>query len=320
MGTVTKTPAYQDVDGFRIPKMFSPDALRSTFKYQPRDDDVFIVTYPKCGTTWVQHIVMSIFKKGETIDNFQEFQRSTPFLEMIGPKAAEIMPKPGAIKTHLPFHLNPYSPRAKYIYVTRNPKDCCVSFYHHTKMFSGYEFEDGSFDDFFELFIDGLVDFGDYFDHLLSWYEHRNDPNVLFMTYEDIKADTESAVMKMAGFLDRKYITMMENDPSIMKNILYHTSIEYMKKNTNKYLTDFLISSPDLLLADPNLPEGLRYLINHMKNLKISPPKQTTFVRKGVVGDWKNYFSPEQSKRLNKKFNEKTKGTDIPKLWPDMFQ
>ncbi|XP_013793546.1 sulfotransferase 1C2-like [Limulus polyphemus] len=319
MDPVTKTPAIQEVDGFFIPKMFSPDAFRDTLKYRPRDDDVFIVTYPKCGTTWVQHIVMSIFKKGEPIANFLEFQRSTPFLEMTGPKAAEFMLRPGAIKTHLPFHLQPYSPKAKFIYVARNPKDCCVSFFHHMKMFPGYEFQDGCFDDFFELFINGFVDFGDYFDHLLSWYEHRNDPNVLFITYEEIKADTEASVMKMAGFLGKEYVTMLENDPSIMKNILYYTSIEYMKKNTNKHLADFLMAPPDLLLADPNLPDGLRYFITHVKNLNVPPPKESTFIRKGIVGDWKNYLSPEQSERLAKKFKEKTKGTDIPKLWPDMF-
>jgi hypothetical protein len=36
------------------------------------------------------------------------------------------------IKTHFPYKLTPQNPNAKYIYVARNPKDCVVSFYHHT--------------------------------------------------------------------------------------------------------------------------------------------------------------------------------------------
>ena len=36
------------------------------------------------------------------------------------------------IKTHFPYELTPRSSKAKYIYVARNPKDCVVSFYHHT--------------------------------------------------------------------------------------------------------------------------------------------------------------------------------------------
>ncbi|KAG0443395.1 hypothetical protein HPB47_014967 [Ixodes persulcatus] len=100
------------------------------------------------------------------------------------------MARPGAIKTHMPFQLQPYSKDTKYLYIARNPYDCCVSFFYHTKGLPRYNFADGTFDEFFEMFIEGKVDTGDYFDNLLSWYEHRNDPNVLFLTYEDLKKDT----------------------------------------------------------------------------------------------------------------------------------
>ena len=82
------------------------------------------------------------------------------------------MPRPGVIKVHLPYHLTPRSDKAKYIYVTRNPKDCCVSYFHHMKSIPGHGFN-GTFDEFFEFFINGNIDYGDYFDNLLGWYEHR---------------------------------------------------------------------------------------------------------------------------------------------------
>lgn len=73
---------------------------------------------------------------------------------------------------------------------------------------SGYKFQNGQFDDFFELFMEGKVDFGDYFDTLLSWYEHRDDPNVLFITYEQLKADTKEYILKIAEFMGEKYKVM----------------------------------------------------------------------------------------------------------------
>lgn len=43
------------------------------------------------------------------------------------------------------------------------------------------------------------------------------------------------------------------------------------------------------------------------------------FLFAGIVGDYKNYLSPEQNRRLEEKFREKTKGTDLPELWKDIM-
>ncbi|GFV42063.1 sulfotransferase 1C2 [Trichonephila clavipes] len=200
-----KIPFYQDVDGFRIPGVFSVEAYKSGLAYKPKPDDLFIVSYPKCGTTWVQNIVACIFRNGKPFQSALEFFTDTPFLQMTGAQAAESMKRPGAIKFHLPYHMTPQSPDAKYIFVARNPKDCCVSFYHHTESIPVYKFEEGEFDDYFELFMNGEVDFGDYFDCVLSWYEHRNDPNVLFLTYEELKKDIKNNVLKIAQFIGPQY-------------------------------------------------------------------------------------------------------------------
>ena len=36
-----------------------------------------------------------------------------------------------------------------------------------------------------------------------------------------------------------------------------------------------------------------------------------SLLRKGVVGDWKNYFTPEQNKRFEKEVQEKLRGSGL---------
>ncbi|GFY72392.1 sulfotransferase 1C2 [Trichonephila inaurata madagascariensis] len=311
-----KIPFYQDVDGFRIPGLFSAETYKSALGYKPRPDDLFIVTYPKCGTTWVQNIVACIFRDGKPFQSAMEFFTETPFLELTGAQAAENMKRPGAIKFHLPYHMTPQSPDAKYIFVARNPKDCCVSFYHHTEGIPGYIFEGGEFDDFFELFINGEVDFGDYFDTLLSWYEHRNDPNVLFITYEQLQKDTKNNVLKIAEFLGPQYKDKLVKDEKILNDVILHSSFKFMKEHLNKHLQELDKIPKEVIINNPEVPAGIRKLFE--SDFKMAKKdSQTTFVRKGIVGDWRNYFSPTQNARLEKKFRERTTGTDLQTMWKD---
>ncbi|HAC65238.1 MAG TPA: hypothetical protein DCF68_17345 [Cyanothece sp. UBA12306] len=146
-----------------------------------------------------------------------------------------------------------------------------------------YNFAEGKFEDFFECFISGEVDFGDYFDHLLSWYQHKNEPNVLFLTYEEMKDNIEISLLKIITFLGKKYTEKL-NNKQILNKIIEQSSFENMSKNQQRWSS---------------------------KRPNNMPP----FVRKGKVGDWKNYFSREQVKRLKDKFVSRTMGTDLEKLW-----
>ena len=65
------------------------------------------------------------------------------------------MPRPRHLKSHLPFNLLSRQIRTgerkpRIVYVARNPKDTCISFYHHSKLLEGYC---GDFEQFCELFL-----------------------------------------------------------------------------------------------------------------------------------------------------------------------
>ncbi|KAL1447229.1 hypothetical protein MTO96_044348, partial [Rhipicephalus appendiculatus] len=76
-----------------------------------------------------------------------------------------------------------------YVYVARNPWDVCVSLFHMVTNISIFRFEDGTFDEFFEWFLDRDFGYGSYFDHVAAGYALKDKSNVLFLTYEQLKRE-----------------------------------------------------------------------------------------------------------------------------------
>ncbi|KAH7947950.1 sulfotransferase ssu-1 [Rhipicephalus sanguineus] len=303
-------PRYVDFDGYRLSCAFHADLLKSALEYKPSSDDVFVVTYPKCGTTWVQHIVYLIYNDGQKPKDGLDFLKNSPFLEMTGAGCVLTMKRPGIIKSHLPYSMMPMSPDAKYVYVCRNPKDCVTSFYYHTKGFPGYEFTRGAFSTFFDIFCEGQTDFGDYFDHVLGWYEHRNDPNVLFLHYEDMKTQPRENVLKIAKFLGQSYHDRLLEDATYLENVLRYSDVSAMKQYTNDSLVQFF-SKPLNTEGGEEVPEGLQLFHKATHD----QPSEAKLVRKGIVGDWKSHLTPEMNERLNRKIDERLAGTEFIEVW-----
>ena len=279
-------PSYTLHGNYRMPMGFPAARFASALAYRARPSDIFIATYPKCGTTWVQYIVYLLLHDGVPLQEDQPLGRSIPHLEEVGRAPIEKLPEPRAIKTHFSFAMTPAHPEARYIYVARNPFDCVVSFYHHTRGFpQHYDFSDGTFADYFECFLAGEVDFGDYFDNLTSWVDHRDDPNVLFLTYEAMKSDARKALVAIAEFL----ALPCSGDKAKLDEILHHSSFANMRKGQRRWSTQRLEDMP-------------------------------AFVRKGIVGDWQNYFSPDQAYRLADKFSARAATSAIECLWPDIIR
>lgn len=301
MAKASLRPIYQKVGGILFPP-FPHDNIRTVLDYKPKPDDVFIATYPKCGTTWMQTIVLYIFRKGQKLENDEDFHKCCPFIDCKGMESIAAMPRPGAFKSHLPYTHMPYSPEAKYIYVLRNPKDCCVSMYYHTVRAHNTVYSEATFSDFFEIFMSGEVEYNDYFDHLMSWYPHRNDKQVLFTTYEDMKKDTKDIVLKVASFLGKEYTNAIEKDNNILNNILELSGFDYMQEHVSHQF------------CRVHKPKNSDDPIHEDKKIAIDqhPMKENLrFIRKGIVGDWMNHFSEEQNERMNKKFTARTQGTEI---------
>ncbi|KAH9375265.1 hypothetical protein HPB48_010843 [Haemaphysalis longicornis] len=147
----------RDIDGVWMHKFFPEENVRSAMKYKPRDGDIIVVTYPKCGTTWTQYIVYNILTRGNPPADVGEYSLMSPFIDMTGANAAENPSRFAAVMTHLPLHAFPPVDHAKYIYVARNPYDCAVSFYHFILGLTPKSVTDVSFGRFLDLFLSGKV-------------------------------------------------------------------------------------------------------------------------------------------------------------------
>lgn len=139
---------------------------------------------------------------------------------------------------------------------------------------------DTTFEEFFELFMAGMIPPGSYFDHVMSFWNKRHEPNVLFLTYEEMKKDLRTSIEKVALFLEK---TIPKDK---MELLLDHLSFENMKKNSACNLEPLL-------------------------KLKTGEAKNDTLMRKGEIGDWKNYLSPEMSQKFDEFIARNTQGTGL---------
>lgn len=192
----------------------------------------------------MRYIVWSIQNLGAVpMPSMQELSyKIAPYLERAGGEVADTLPSPRTLNVHFPYQFTPYHKDARYVYVARNPRDTCVSYYHMTReSLGGSSYMDATFDEYFELFVTGNVPYGDYFDHVLAWYERRYDSNVLFLTFEDMLTDPASAVLRVARFIsDQKHDyekLLMENDCSALRRVIENTTFDNMKASEKRERT-----------------------------------------------------------------------------------
>ena len=245
--------------------------------------DVWIVTSVKAGTTWTQQIVKLIRNGGEGDD--KKISESVPWLEANSLYKNDItsLPKPRAFKSHFPYERmpcgKPDTTPCKYVYVARNPKDVAVSLYFHCHRYHTIPGASIEWNLFFRNFIYGNLVFGDYFDHVLSWWAHKDDENVLFLKFEDMKKDLPTAVARIAKFIE------CDVTDDVIEKVAAKTSFDVMKND-------------DTANYSWNFP--------HVVNSGAS-----AFMRKGEVGDWKNNFAPEQSAEMDKICRERLNGSGL---------
>ena len=195
------------------------------FKLLPRADDIFIVTYPRSGTTWTQMILYQLTSDGSM--EIPHIAERCPWFERSVRSAQDFEKRksPRIFKSHLSFENIPKGP-GRYIYVARDGKDVAVSYYNLYRNYNGYK---GTFAEFFEEFMNGKVTYGSWFKHVSGWWQHRNDLNVLYLTYEELQHDLESCIRRIIAFC------RLDVPVAKLPGIIERCSFAFMKEHENKF-------------------------------------------------------------------------------------
>ncbi|XP_061388463.1 sulfotransferase 1 family member D1 [Musca vetustissima] len=213
---------------------FKP-VLERVYNFDVREDDIYIVTSTKCGTTWAQEMTWLIlndfdFERAKQIDltirsPFLEFNGVVPNVPHDTIEAANGLESPRLLKSHLPAMLLPkeiWTKKPKIIYVFRNPKDAAVSYFHHWRGMVGYK---GTKEDFVQSYMDGHVNFNPFWPHVLDFWYMRNSPQVFFTSYERMKFNLGAVIQDVCHFLNKTV-----NDRQL-EQMIDHLSFDKMKDN-----------------------------------------------------------------------------------------
>ncbi|CAK1581641.1 unnamed protein product [Parnassius mnemosyne] len=280
---------------------------KNIYNMEIRPSDTFVVTLPRSGTTWTQELVWLIlnnfdyekaletpltvrypFLETEAFVYHNEMS-SMPYdkeviktLEANMPPVQEIesMASPRFIKSHLPLSLLPPKllDTCKVFYVARDPRDAAVSSYHHNK-FCNYLQDGVDFKTYWEFFINDLVPWTPFFEHVKEAWQMRNHDNMFFLFYEELSKDLPACVRRVAKFLG-KPITEEQ-----IKKLCEHLKIDNFRKN-----------------------KAINY--DNLKFTGLFNDKES-FIRKGKVGGWRDYFDEEMTEQAQRWIDENLRDTDL---------
>ena len=201
--------------------------------FAPRDNDIVIATFPKCGTTWTQRIVdllvfqdpapRPVFKTSVWLDArfFATLEDDLATLEAQKHRRF--------IKSHLPFDALPIYDSVKYIHVARDGRDAFLSWHNHILgTTQGLRSRIGAIaaadpeltgppppptpEDpraFFQGWIANAEEDRSaatrqdvpYFDFENTYWSERHRDNVLLVHYSDLKADLAGEMRRISDFL-----------------------------------------------------------------------------------------------------------------------
>jgi len=222
-----------------------------------RQGDIVISVRSKSGTTWVQMIcALLVFQNPDLPAPLAEL---SPWLDWLVTPRDEVYARLSAqdhrrfVKTHTPLDGIPLDPRATYIVVARHPLDMAVSLYHQgdnldrerIRRLTGQPEPDGPpsprppLREWLLSWIDRDVGAREEMDslpgvmwHLSDAWARRGEPNVVLVHYDDLSADLECEMRRLAVLLG---ITV---PAQLWPSLVQAATFEHMRARADQFVPD----------------------------------------------------------------------------------
>ena len=242
--------------------------------FRAQASDILITTAPKAGTTWMQQILHQLRSGGDT--SFTSIDDVVPWLERMRSgmdwqavlNYYETLPEPRIFKTHCTAEQTPGIGTARIILTSRDPRDCCVSFYHHIINMTDEARAQAKipYPKSFAEHVERWLQYAAWYRNIKSWWPYHDHPRVMWLRYEDMKDDLASNLERIRSFVD------WDVSPEAMKKVLEYSSFQWMKAHDRKFSSQ----------GDGDKPQF----------------KAGQFIRRGKVGQHSLHMTAEQEQRI----------------------
>ena len=226
------------------------------------EDDIFLVSYPKSGNTWMRFLLANM-REIDTPAEFANIEDRVPDIYSNSNSRLMNVPSPRILKSHECF-----DPRyRKVIYIVRDPRDVAVSYYFHSIKFKKI-LEDYPIAQFVDSFIAGKIDpYGTWFQNVGSWLYTRNgDRNFLLVRYEDLLDRGKTELHRIADFVD------IDMNNENLDRVLTMSSRENMRKLEGEQASQW----------------------SSTRNSRLD----RSFVRRGKAGEWRTELPLELAQEI----------------------
>ncbi|XP_039272198.2 amine sulfotransferase-like isoform X1 [Styela clava] len=281
--------------GYLLPPFFEAETIKRAYEeMKVEEGSVFVMSFPRTGEAW-SHWTIEILNQmlyGDEKELYALSQALPPPLTHIEiglHKKLELyehLPFPRKLfGSHLPVELvnleKIRKANAKIVVVERNPKDQAVSWFHFAHANPSFKSikDDLSTDwtQFLNDYVAGkhplITKPGEWYpEHLLGWYKHKDEENVYFLHFEN----------------------MRKSPAEEMKNLAVFLGIEITSDRIDE-------------ISQATLFENMKIA----KEGKGDFEKKMGIMRKGHVGSWKENFTKDQSTMIDKLIQDKLGHVDI---------
>lgn len=268
-------------------------------KWRPRPSDIIVLTAPKTGTSWLQHMLHLIKTGGDDVA-FDDVYEVAPWIDFAWEMGQDLDADQRGGTRVFKSHgiISRVHEGCKYVVTIRNPVAMLKSLY----LFAASKDEAAPFigslflsdiNVFYKcpLWQDGLDMSGgeSFFRSYVEFYKCRHCPTVCLLIFEQMQKDLRGTITKMCDFMG------VAPTPSLIDKVAEKSSLQWMTAHASKF-DDHMIYDKQVELGRYSFmlnPPASKVLLKPTTADARSKAEPNAKTLQALRADWKRYVTPE---------------------------